>query len=63
MAESVSKFPFFTLAQMFLMSEEEPMSIVYGDDKLYWVVSPAAAGELAAQGHCIYQHAEIVASA
>lgn len=59
MAESISKFPFFTLAQMFLMGEEQPMSIVYGDDKMYWVVTPGAAHELKAQGHCIYQDAEI----
>ena len=58
MAESVSKFPFFTLAQMFLINEERPLSIVYGDDKLYWVVTPGAAHELAARGHCIYQHAD-----
>ncbi len=61
MAESISRFPFFSLAQMYLMNEDKPMSIVYGDDKQYWVVSPQAAGVLAAQGHCIYQHAENIA--
>ncbi len=62
MAESISRFPYFSLAQMFMLSNDQPMSIVYGDDKQFWVVGPADAGELAAQGHCIYQYAEIVAN-
>lgn len=33
-----AKFPFYSVAQMYALSLDTPVTIVLGDDLLYWVV-------------------------
>ena len=33
-----AKFPFFSLALMYASNLDVPLSILFGEDKLYWVV-------------------------
>jgi len=38
-----AKFPFYSVAQMYAISLEEPVSILLGHDNLYWVVDQVRA--------------------
>ena len=33
-----AKFPFYSIALMYANNLDAPMSILFGDDKFYWVV-------------------------
>ena len=50
MDEKIFKFPSLVQARLFAALESRSMSVVRGDDHLYWVVSNALADLLLAQG-------------
>ena len=35
-----AKFPFYSIAQMYAITLDTPVSILLGRDNLYWVVAP-----------------------
>ncbi|WP_169745364.1 hypothetical protein [Geobacter pickeringii] len=50
MEEAVFKFPFLSLAQVHSFAMDRPVSIVFGPDQMYWVVSDRLAQELYRRG-------------
>lgn len=36
-----AKFPFYSVAQMYALSLNTPVTIMLGGDHLYWVVDPS----------------------
>ena len=50
MEEAVYKFSFLSLAQVHSFAMEGPVSIVFGPDLMYWVVSARLAEELRRRG-------------
>jgi len=48
--ESVFKFPFLSVAQIYSFAMDRPVSIVFGPDNMYWVVPEAIARELQRRG-------------
>lgn len=40
-----AKFPFYSVAQMYALSLEEPVAILLGRDNLYWVVDQMRASD------------------
>ena len=54
MEESIAKFPFLSSAQCFSFTVDEPVSIVFGSDHLYWVVPSERMGELEERGYRVY---------
>ncbi len=40
-----AKFPFYSVAQMYALSIEEPVAILLGCDNLYWVVDQVRASD------------------
>ncbi|KAA0890425.1 hypothetical protein ET418_12230 [Oryzomonas rubra] len=40
-----AKFPFYSIAQMYAISIEEPVAILLGQDNLYWVVDQVCASD------------------
>ena len=45
-----AKFPFYSVAQMYAISLNMPVSILLGQDNLYWVVDPKSAGSYTQEG-------------
>lgn len=45
-----AKFPFYSVAQMYAISLDAPVSILLGRDNLYWVVDPGQAGQFIGEG-------------
>lgn len=45
-----AKFSFFSVAQMYAISIEEPVSILLGRDNLYWVVGQVNASDYLNEG-------------
>jgi len=45
-----AKFPFYSVAQMYAISIDAPVSILLGRDNLYWVVDKGTAYEYIRQG-------------
>jgi hypothetical protein len=48
--EPVFKFSFLSVAQVHSLAMDRPVSIVFGPDNMYWVVSEAIAQELHRRG-------------
>lgn len=51
MDETVYKFSFLSMAQIYSQSLEYSVSIVMGSDQFYWVVTHDTARRLASQGY------------
>lgn len=51
MDETVYKFSFLSMAQIYSQTLEYPVSIVMGSDQFYWVVTDDTARRLASQGY------------
>ena len=45
-----AKFPFYSVAQMYAISLNVPVSILLGCDNLYWVVDQNIAGNYVQEG-------------
>lgn len=45
-----AKFPFYSIAQMYAISIEEPVAILLGQDNLYWVVDQVCASDYLNEG-------------
>jgi len=45
-----AKFPFYSVAQIYAISLNVPVSILLGRDNLYWVVDQDIAGNYAQEG-------------
>jgi hypothetical protein len=45
-----AKFPFYTVAQMYAISLDTPVSILLGKDNLYWVVDKSIARDYIRNG-------------
>ena len=45
-----AKFPFYSVAQMYAISLDAPVSILLGRDNLYWVVDQGKAGQFIGEG-------------
>lgn len=50
MEETIFKFQFLSVAQVHSFMMDRPVSIVFGPDKLYWVVPDSIARELYQRG-------------
>lgn len=50
MEEAVYRFPYLSIAQVHSFAMDRPVSIVFGPDNMYWVVSDVMAGELYRRG-------------
>lgn len=50
MEDTVFKFPFLSVAQVHSFMMNRPVSIVFGPDNMYWVVSDNLAQELYRRG-------------
>ena len=50
MDEAVFRFPFLSVAQVHSFSMNQPVSIVFGPDQMYWVVPDTLASELLRRG-------------
>jgi hypothetical protein len=49
-ASMYAKFPFYSVAQMYAISLNVPVSILLGCDNLYWVVDQNIAGNYVLEG-------------
>lgn len=45
-----AKFPFYSMAQMYAISLQEPVAILLGRDNLYWVVGQVHASDYLNEG-------------
>lgn len=54
MEENIVKFPFLSSAQCFSFMLDEPVSILFGSDHLYWVVPTARVDEVTGEGYYVY---------
>jgi hypothetical protein len=45
-----AKFPFYSVAQMYAISLDTPVSILLGRDNLYWVVDKSIARNYLSEG-------------
>ena len=45
-----AKFPFYSVAQLYAITLDEPVYILFGDDHLYWVVDSCTASEFLHKG-------------
>lgn len=45
-----AKFPFYSVAQMYAITLNTPVSILLGRDNLYWVVEPDMTGHYMGEG-------------
>ena len=52
-----AKFPFYSVAQMYAMSLDEPVAIMLGDDHLYWVVDQSNELRFVQEGCSLLSHA------
>jgi hypothetical protein len=52
-----AKFPFYSVAQMYALSLNTPVSIMLGDDHLYWVVEMCNETKFVNEGCSLLSHA------
>lgn len=52
-----AKFPFYSVAQMYALSLNTPVSIMLGGDHLYWVVDQSNAVRFTEEGCSLLSHA------
>ncbi|HIJ87891.1 MAG TPA: hypothetical protein HPP97_09455 [Desulfuromonadales bacterium] len=52
-----AKFPFYSVAQMYALSLNVPVSIVLGEDLLYWVVDQSNELQFIGKGCSSLSHA------
>ena len=45
-----AKFPFYSMAQLYALSLNEPVAIMLGEDHLYWVVDRGNESRFAQEG-------------
>lgn len=52
-----AKFPFYSVAQMYAMTLNTPVSIMLGEDHLYWVVDQGTEMKFVQAGCSLLSHA------
>jgi hypothetical protein len=52
-----AKFPFYSVAQMYALTLNEPVAILLGGDHLYWVVDRHNEVEYLKEGFSVLSHA------
>ena len=52
-----AKFPFYSVAQMYALSLNAPVTIVLGEDQLYWVVDQSNEMQFIQDGCSLLSHA------
>lgn len=52
-----AKFPFYSVAQMYALSLNAPVAIVFGRDHLYWVIDQQNEVEYIKNGCSLLSHA------
>ena len=52
-----AKFPFYSVAQMYALSLDAPVTIVLGEDHLYWVVDQSNEMQFVKEGCSLLSHA------